>query len=206
MGFLSLMAACAIGGAVGIAALDGCSSSTDAGSSSYSPITSIIVRAESARGGKSCGEGSDEVFKYAAVLRKPDGSVVSGALYDCFTDAAFRDPPFEVPVDYLQAGPTFKIDVFAFNKETVVATGEAALRDAARVGSSLLGAATVTCLAAPRAEVEVVAVCTASSSEGGVSVDGGVGADADAALPKDAGDATTDADIDAAADAAVDAP
>lgn len=193
---ISLLALGVVGGAIGIAALDGCSSTTDAGSSSYSPITSIIVRAEAARGGKGCGIGGTDVFKYAAVLRTETGTFVSGNLYDCFTDAAFRDP-----FDLSKPAPTFKVEIYAFDKATVDAKGDADLAAAARTGNTtLLGVPTVACNATPERDVEVVAVCTVSDSDAGVTGDAAADTGADASPAKDAGDAATDSG-DAAADA-----
>lgn len=159
--------------------LGACGTTTDSSSTTYAAITAIVVRAEAARSGSACGEGTSQVFKYAAVLRNASGQVVSAGVYDCFADAAFRDPPFDLD----KPTPTFKVDIHALDKSAYDAKGAVAVANAARVGdAAVLGAPTVACEATPRYEVEVVAVCTGQGNDAGA---GGVDASSDGAPTPD---------------------
>lgn len=191
----SLKYAAALSCALG--ALVACGSSTLDSSSTYQPITAIVVRAEAARAGKACSQAEGAVYKYAAILRSANGAVVSGGIYDCFSDAAFRDPPFD-PEGVI---PTFKVDVHAFSKAAFDAAGAAVLDMAARNGDiAVLGPASVTCEAIPRTDVEVVAVCNISGTDAGLPPSD-ARSGSDAADANDTGDANDGGDANSANDA-----
>ncbi len=140
--FRGLVAAAATALSV-IAAAIACSGSGS--SDSVSPITGVTVRAETVTGGKGCGRGATQVFKYAVIVRRipiaPDaspidpvedrkkgGDEVASNVYDCFTDATF----VELPSDENYYG-RYVLDVYAFNETAYVAAGgDAAVRQAAQ--------------------------------------------------------------------------
>ena len=139
----------------------GCSStgSTDA----LTPITGISVRAETLTAGRGCGRGPTQLFKYAVVVlgRNPQNlasfdTVMTGGVYDCFSDAQFINVPAS------GGSFDFNIRVFAYNAAAYQAAGDAQVRAAALNPSSLPRTnptLTTTCVAQEFDQVLSLAAC-----------------------------------------------
>lgn len=80
------------------------------------PVTGVIVRAESFRSGLGCGTDATEMATYAVFVRdaaRADGIVVAAGVYPCFSDATFVRLRSED--DPTSTAGRFAFDVIAFN-------------------------------------------------------------------------------------------
>lgn len=139
----------------------GCSSAGT--SDALVPITGITVRAEALTAGRGCGRGPTQIFKYAVVVlgRNPQNlaafdQVVTGGVYDCFTDAQFVNVP--------ASGGSFDFDlqVFAYNAAAYQAAGDDQIRAAALSPANLPRTnptLTTTCTAQELDQVQSLAAC-----------------------------------------------
>jgi hypothetical protein len=76
--------------------LAGCPST--ATTTTYTPITGIIIRASSLVYGHGCGTDPDQIYKYGALLSYADDAGAAGApvysgVFDCYTDGIFSNLP-----------------------------------------------------------------------------------------------------------------
>lgn len=148
-----------------------CACTSSATTTGYTPVTSVVVRAESIVPSATCGKGADQIAKYTAVVSSTDsGSPValSGGTYDCFADAMFVN----------LVGTSFAVDVFEWSAGAYAASGalasiEAELRDPAQVSGALrqLGTlaptARLSCTARQLSNVQAVAQCAPLKDGGG---------------------------------------
>lgn len=147
---LCLLAACSV------MAVAACSGTTDT-SSTVSPVTEVIVRADALLLGHGCGTSDSQVFKYTVTIFDA-GNVPSGSgAYGCFADATFANLTGSASAAY-----TFTLRIQAFNQVTYAAH-EAAITDAvARKDADALDALATwktACSATQQPNVQVLAVC-----------------------------------------------
>jgi hypothetical protein len=145
--------------------LGACSGTTAVGG--LTPVTGIIIRADSLVSGHGCGRGPGQVYKYVAVVVNADGTPVAGAVYDCFADGAF------VNLGPSDAGSLdFTVDIFAYSYDAYCkqdGCGDAgvpgqpgAIENAAGSPAALQSLSptwTTTCRATQQLNIEVLAVC-----------------------------------------------
>jgi hypothetical protein len=106
-------------GALGVlaGAAAACSGST---TSSVPPTTGILIRAETLTGGKGCGPGPSQIYRYAVIVfgygagdpAEPasyDAPVTSN-VFDCYTDGPFISLPSK------DGNTTFRLEVFAYDR------------------------------------------------------------------------------------------
>jgi hypothetical protein len=130
---------------------------TDATTTGYTPVTGVLVRAESLVSSLGCGMRDAQIFKYAAVVTQGT-TTITGGLYDCFADAKFAN---------LQPGPdgtlSFTVQIYAFSQASYAAQNAGGVLDAAAADWSRLQAFKptykTTCTATQQQNVEVLAVC-----------------------------------------------
>jgi hypothetical protein len=144
-----------------------------------SPVTGILVKADDLLGPHNCGEGPDDIYKYAAVLvESTTGQLITAQVYDCFADAVFVD---------LTGTPTsdggtlydYAVLIYAWNLQTYTANysasapggGIAEALNAINVAGATDAALTVnpfvgvvanystTCTAVQMTNIEQTAVC-----------------------------------------------
>lgn len=72
--------------------LSGCAADEAVEVTGYVPVSAVILRAEGALSGKTCGTGTEEVFKYRITVNEPSSMQGKTALYDCFVDAYLTPP------------------------------------------------------------------------------------------------------------------
>jgi hypothetical protein len=101
--------ACVVAAVLGVYA---CSTGTTTG---ITPITGIVVRADTLVAGHGCGTGPDQIYKYAAVvsLKEEAGTspLVAAGAYDCYADATF------VNLCSSSTGAfVYDVDVYAFTQ------------------------------------------------------------------------------------------
>lgn len=144
----------------------GCGSTS--ASDALTPITGITVRAETLTAGRGCGRGPTQVFKYAVVVfgRNPNDTakldtLLTGGIYDCFTDAQFVNVPSSAgSFDY-------SLQVFAYNEAAFGKAGEANVKAAAQNPTTLPQTnptLTTTCTAQELDQVQTLAVCEAPTT------------------------------------------
>ncbi len=95
------------------AALGACTTAT--ATTVYTPVTGIQVPSADVAQGHGCGTGSDQVYRYIAVISYPsDASTTfsTTAVFDCFADGLFSNLPFTNAA----ASQPFNITIFAFNQ------------------------------------------------------------------------------------------
>jgi hypothetical protein len=171
----------------------------------FTPVTSIVVRADSVIPSSQCGTAKNQIAKYTAVISSvlPDGDagytvgVLGGNTYACYTDAMFANLP-------AQSNLTFGIDVFLWSAEDYAAASslpsiEAQLRDPAQIFNdsgvgalaqlrSLKATAVRHCTATQITSVQSVARCgPAMLLDSGVTDSGSEAGPADASSDADAG-------------------
>ena len=146
----TLLAACSF------LALAACSDTTTT-SSSISPVTQVIVRADALLSGHGCGADDAQVFKYAATIIAADQKPAGAGVYDCFADATFSNLTGSSTSVY-----TFTLRIQAFNAKTYTANAAAIADAVARSDAGALdGLATskTACAATQQPNVQVLAVC-----------------------------------------------
>jgi hypothetical protein len=201
----------AMAAAFGGCLLAGCP--TTATTTTYIPITGILVRASTLTEGVGCGTAPGQVYKYAALLAYVDDGGLASApqysfsgVFDCFADGLFSN---------LRPDPagstTFQLTILAWDQAAFPPALQCDATDAAftfcpgdspdvvTANEGTPGWST-TCTASQTLGVSTVASCGPLAPPGGALADSGAG---DAALPPASGtDAATDA-ADAAPDAAL---
>ncbi len=80
------------------------------------PITGIVVRAQSLVAGHGCGTGPDQIYKYSVVVSAFDEAgatevFIAGGTYDCFADATFVNLCSSSSGNYV-----FNVNVYAFTQ------------------------------------------------------------------------------------------
>ena len=132
-------------------------SATTAATSSISPVTQVIVRADALLLGHGCGADDGQVFKYTATIFDADKVPAGTGVYDCFADATFSNLTGSSTSVY-----TFTLQIQAFNAKTYMANRDAvAAAVAKRDAAALDGLATskTACSATQQPNVQVLAVC-----------------------------------------------
>jgi hypothetical protein len=195
--------------AAGASALAGCTTTTT--TTTFTPITGIEIRASTLLGAAGCGQGPDQVYRYAAALSfasGPDGGVAgapviqSGApltnIFECFTDGVFENLPTS------DAGSlNFVVSIFAYTFDSYAAAGlppslgcpplpdsGACTPSATPITAAQEGDATWTtlCTATQQSGTPVLAICGPLVPRGALATDAGAGEDAalDATTQQDA--------------------
>jgi len=147
---IALLAAGAAGAACGSAG----------GSDTLTPITGVVIRAESLTTGRGCGRGAEQVFKYAAVLLGQTSvdtydRFIAGNVYDCFADGLFVDVPASGGVF------KYKVQIYAYN-EAAFGAGASTIAAKAQTVTELKTTSptfTTTCDAEQLDLVQTLAVC-----------------------------------------------
>ena len=202
----------AVGMAAGVA---GCPSSSTA--TGYTPITGIEILSSSLVAGYGCGEGPDQVYRYAAIVSYAADAGGAGALqvanvFDCFVDGVFENLPASD-----SGSQSFAIAVQAYNRASFPASlncgaagGPCNAQDPGKIqAAAALATWTTTCTATQQQGIPVLAVCgplvPQASAEGGAPSDGAVDGQAVADVTVD-GQAVADVTVDgqAVADVTVD--
>jgi hypothetical protein len=101
-----------------VVAVPACSNS-DAGG--ITPITGIVVLADTLTAGHGCGTGPGEIFKYVVVVQIPgdaggqnlNNDFIAAGAYDCFTNGTFDN----LCTYGSSASTSFSVSVFAFTAE-----------------------------------------------------------------------------------------
>lgn len=172
-------------------ALAGCPSTGT--TTTYTPITGIIINSASLTAGHGCGTGPNQVFMYAALLSyvdgdggpdasPPPGPPVQSGVFDCFSDGIFSNLPAD------EAGSlNFHLSILAYNQASYPTTLDCP-PGTSEAGSSLpcpgndpgvvlLNEGTPTwttsCNAAQQAGVPVLASCGPLLPTGGSDAGGG---------------------------------
>ena len=155
-----LLARLVVGGALGVYVA--CSSTPPPGTNS--PITGILVHADSLVAGRGCGTRGSQIYRYVAVVFGADNVPITGAAYDCFADGTFVN---------LSAGDSgsysFTVQIWAYNFAAYAAQNGGSSMLIERAASAvppdvaalkgLKATYTTTCQAMQQANVEVLAVC-----------------------------------------------
>ena len=123
----SLLAACSI---VALAACSGTDVTT-----TTSPVTQVIVRADALLVGHGCGTGDDQVYKYAATIFDADKVPRGTGLYDCFADATFTNLTGSSTGAY-----TFTLRIQTFNAKTYSAKSPEIAQAVAKLDADALDA------------------------------------------------------------------
>ena len=207
----------------------------DTTTTAVEPTTGILIRSEQLLAGRGCGVGATQIFKYAVVVFRYDGSgdpvdrahynqPYTSNVFDCYVDGEF--------VDLVGVGTdgTFRLEVYAYNADsynaaanTIVAAGS----KTSDLKNLTKPTYTTQCTATQSVNVEQLAQCdplSAGLAGVGTLPDGGfqttitlttqsfhlpngqLGVCVTGAEPVDAGaDAEADADADATVDAGADA-
>ena len=206
--------AVASGAAAGLVA-SACGTTTTA--TGVTPVTGIVIRAESLVSGFGCGHGATQVFKYVAVVENVDAISDAGIfrfsnVFDCFADGTFVNLPASSTGNL-----TFSVHIYAYNEATYDAASTGGLVNA--VASDQFATAapefapsapffptwTTTCVATQQSNIVVLAVCgPLVAFQGSTGTDGGV-TDGSVVADSAATDGSTDASRDARGDSATDA-
>jgi len=102
---LAVVAACALAGCPGAAT-----------TTTYTPITGILIRSSSLVAGYGCGTAAGQVYQYAALLSYindggPPGPVEYSGVFDCYSDGLFSNLPAD------DAGSlSFNVTIVAWNQ------------------------------------------------------------------------------------------
>jgi len=96
---------------------------TTSTTTTYTPITGIVIRSSVLVAGFGCGIGVNQVYRYVAVVRdatsadaEPDaqaGALVSTNISECFSDAVFENLPVSS-----SGSQAFAVSVFAYDKKS----------------------------------------------------------------------------------------
>ena len=195
---------------LGIAATISAACTDDTTTTTYTPVTGVIVRAQSLTAGIGCGTASDQIFKYVAVAVNTDDFASIAGVYDCYADAVLVNLTASS-----DASIAFTVHVYAFNQAayeksaTAIAAAVAAPNTssatfAGPAFASLSATYTTTCTATEEGNIQAVAVCgnlvstsptgTTGSGDAGsdAGADAGLDANADAGSASDAGDSASD--------------
>jgi hypothetical protein len=173
--------------------------------SSIPPVTGVIIRADALLGGIACGRGKDQVFKYAATVKRttsnPDAGTTAGErvasnVFDCFADGIF--------IRLTATGnETFHIDIRAWSEAAFAQQQAEQTIDPQNVDVTTLTRATyqTTCTATQQSDIIVLAECNTLAptgfvpdagvveAEAGADAEAGTDAAAEAGNANDAGDA-----------------
>lgn len=114
--------------AAGACVLAGCP--TTAATTTFVPITGVVVKSADLVTGFGCGQGPTEVFRYVAILNYaapadagPDAAAPTGEgspwvnAFECFTDAVFENLPA------LNGNLNFTVTIYAYDQATYQAAG-----------------------------------------------------------------------------------
>jgi hypothetical protein len=203
----------------GAAAMASCSTTTS--TTTYTPITGILIQAQSLVAGLGCGLEPNQVFRYAAAVSfapeqngGPDAgqNAVEGEeagalveqndvpltnIFDCFVDGVFENLPTS------DAGSlTFTVTIYAYNEDRYdMAALPASLGCPPAQDGSLCTPGTQPLTDAQKKLAPWTTICTATQQSGTpvIAVCGPLTA------PPEPGDGSTDAALGAASDAAGDA-
>jgi hypothetical protein len=144
-----LLAACSM---VALAACSGTTATT-----TTSPVTQVIVRADALLAGHGCGTGDAQAYKYAATIFDADKVPRGTGLYDCFADATFTNLSGSSTGAY-----TFTLRIQVFNANTYETRSADIARAVTKLDADALDAlATLktSCSATQQPNVQVLAVC-----------------------------------------------
>lgn len=155
-----------VAGALAIASVCGALACTSTGNTTVTPITGIVVRAETLTAGRGCGTAATQVYKYAVVVFSADPGAVDpndpasydqpvvGNVFDCFGDGAF------VNLD-TSRGSSFRLEVYAYDKDAFDASASAIQAAGADVAALRATSPTWTtqCSATQQQEVQALANC-----------------------------------------------
>jgi hypothetical protein len=201
-------------GAAATVGLAGCPSA--ATSTTYTPVTGILIRSATLVAGHGCGTGPGQVYRYAALLSYADeagapiGPPVYSGVFDCFADGLFSNLTGSDAGDYNFSVEIDAWDVADFPSILACPTGagtgpEPCPGDDPATVTSNLGTPTWTtsCLAAQYSGVSSLAACQplvagagdagtgdASTSDSGGSSDAAASGDAVAGEAGEAGNAS----------------
>jgi hypothetical protein len=90
-------------------AVAGCT--TSAAATLYTPITGIQISAADVVSGRGCGAGSEQVYKYVAVLSyHMDACAFASGSFDCFADGIFSNLAFD------SGSQMFDVSIYAYNQ------------------------------------------------------------------------------------------
>lgn len=196
--------------AAGATALGACTSSTT--STTYTPITGILINSATLVAGFGCGQGRGEVYRYAAVVtfQAEDGGAGGQVtqngtpltnIFECWTNGVFENLPSS------ESGSlTFHVDIFAYNHDdyynkATLLPSDLGCPPVFEGGTCTPGASfpvtptneaaatwTTSCTATQQAGTPVFAVCDPLALDGGAasadaSRDGAADAASDASVP-----------------------
>jgi hypothetical protein len=162
--------------------LEACPTTTT--TSSYTPITGILIRSASLVAGHGCGMGSGEVYRYGALVSYtvdgvPTGTPQWSGVFDCFTDGLFEN----LITDASNQGYFVQIaawDYAGFPSDLACSNAASGCpgENVTTVSNDAPSAQwSTTCTATPQQGITVLAVCGPLV---GAPVDAGGDADADA--------------------------
>jgi len=176
---LAVVAACALAGCPGAAT-----------TTTYTPITGILIRSSSLVAGYGCGTAAGQVYQYAALLSYindggPPGPVEYSGVFDCYSDGLFSNLPAD------DAGSlSFNVTIVAWNQASFPAALQCdpADSDQGEAGFTTCPGDTpdtvandegipnwiTNCTATQQSGISVIAVCAPLSSTGGGGNDGGL--------------------------------
>ncbi|MDP9152551.1 MAG: hypothetical protein M3O36_21710 [Myxococcota bacterium] len=193
-------------GALGLAALGlvGCPSTATTSSSAI--VTGIEILAETVAGGRGCGKGPGQVYRYAAVVYHgatsdgsaavpADGAAIASNLFECYADGLFSNLPVSDSGSALYAVRVYAYGYAAFQQNAAVAALQCpastrppcpAENPALVTMPAVTGAAdfTLDCTAIEQQGVPVLARCSETSSTLSPAE---AGADADDATANESG-------------------
>jgi hypothetical protein len=162
----------------GAAAMTVAACATTDATTVLSPVTGILVKADDLLGPHNCGESSDDVYKYAAVLvDSTTGQLITAQVYDCFADAVFVN----LTGTSTEAGVVYDYNIFIYAwtmqsytanyalsapgggiAEALTAINAAGATDAALTANpfvNVVSTYTTTCTASQMTNIEQTAVC-----------------------------------------------
>ena len=86
---------------------------TTATTTTYTPITGILIQASTVTAGRGCGTGDDQVYRYAVTLAyssSPNAPFLSN-VFECFADGLFSNLPASD-----SGSDSFIVTIYAFNQ------------------------------------------------------------------------------------------
>jgi hypothetical protein len=97
-------------------AFAGCTTTTAA--TLYTPITGIQISAADIATGHGCGTGSEQVYKYVAVLSyHMDACAFASGVFDCFADGIFSNLAADA------GNQIFDVSIYAYNQASITPDG-----------------------------------------------------------------------------------